>query len=248
MKYWRQRKRMEFLFDAGTAAVHVVEVPVARREAEPLRHLVVAEDVEAQPVSVLEGARRLPDWNTDLARAHALLASVNELACEHEAAGRLPYGVDVDDPARIAIDAVLLGPPGGGTDAEVHDVVLSERREANPAAVGLVPVVVIERVVGRLVLPAVHDPGLRVERRAEPVAREIQAARARQRLRPARERRYDVGPRAGVGWRRHAAGAPGAADLGVAKPDGMQKTFAGMDRLPARHGRRLLGRERPGRR
>src|SRR5437867_4154893 len=157
---------MKLLLDAGTAAVHVVEVPVARGEAEPLRHLVVAEHVEAQPVAILPIAGRLADRDADLARGHVLLAAVDQLAGEHEAARGLPHGVEVDDPARAMAVRGLLGPPAGA-DAEVEETISGERREADAAAVGLVLVVVVERVVGRLVLPSVDDPRLRIEPRRE---------------------------------------------------------------------------------
>src|SRR2546425_12148841 len=94
---------MELLLDAGTATVHVVEVPVARGEAEPLRHLVIAEDVEAQPVAILPEARRLADGNADLARRHVFLAAVDQLAGEQQAARWLPHGVEVDDPAGAVV-------------------------------------------------------------------------------------------------------------------------------------------------
>src|SRR5947208_1017966 len=144
---------MKLLLDAGTAAVHVVEVPVARGEAEPLRHLVVAEHVEAQPVAILPIAGRLADRDADLARGHVLLAAVDQLAGEHEAARGLPHGVEVDDPARAMAVRGLLGPPAGA-DAEVEEPISGDRREADASAVGVsAPKRSQEKAVGQPIVP-----------------------------------------------------------------------------------------------
>src|SRR5206468_8217677 len=115
---------------AAAARVVVVEVSVARREAQPLLELVVAQHVEAEPVAVLADALRHVDRAADGARAHVLLAAVDELAGDQQTAGGLTGRAAVDDPARIGVVAGLLRPPEAA-DAEVEDAVARDGREAD---------------------------------------------------------------------------------------------------------------------
>src|SRR5262249_60635838 len=169
-----------------------LEARGGRGEADPLLDLVVAQAVEAEPVAVLADTLRVGDGPPDEARAHVLLAAVDEFAREQEAAGGLPGRVQVDDPARIAGVAGLLRAPEGA-DAAVEHAVSRDGREADAAAEALVLVVVVEGIVRGLALPPVHDPGLRVEPWRELIGEgEAGAALRPAELKDLRRRRREV--------------------------------------------------------
>src|SRR5438094_10459563 len=104
---------MKLLLDAGTAAVHVVEVPVARGEAEPLRHLVVAEHVETQPVAILQIAGRLADREDEPTSPPDILAPVDQLTRALDTQPWTPQGPQAYQPARAKAAQGLLRPPAG---------------------------------------------------------------------------------------------------------------------------------------
>jgi len=62
----------------------------------------------------------------------------------------------------MGIDVVLLGSPEAA-DAQVHELAALQRRQAQAATDALRAVIVFGRILGGLVLPAVDEPGHRIE-------------------------------------------------------------------------------------
>src|SRR5207245_3779183 len=90
------------------------------------------------------------------------LAAVYEFSGQQQPGEGSPGHVEVQDPPVMLGVAVLLRAPPSA-EAEVEQLRAGERREADAAAEALVAVVVIQRVFGRLIFPAVGDPGGGVE-------------------------------------------------------------------------------------
>src|SRR5438128_4316843 len=173
-------ERLQHLRDAGPRAVEIVEQGVSEREAQPAHQIVVEQAVEAEPVHIRDVDEIGGEGNPAPAEGDVRLAAVGEFTGEQQLRGRRPGHVAIDDPARVRIVVVLLGSPEA-TDPEVQQPAAVDGRHAHPATDALRAVVVLDRVLGGLVLPAVHHPSGNVEPGRE-LVRRLQPGHA---LRPA---------------------------------------------------------------
>src|SRR5438876_5337383 len=153
---------MQLLDNACPLAVYVPKQAVPEQKHKPRNDGGGGEGVEAEPANVRAGDLVGGKRDAPAAEGRARLARIAEFSRDEQRRRSRPGQVGIDDPARLRIDVVLLRSPEAA-DAQVQDLAALHRRHAQAAADALRAVVVFGRILGSLVLPAIDEPGHRIE-------------------------------------------------------------------------------------